>query len=65
MLGRENGRIGTLSFLDGNDGGFPGEGTALAFAVLPDELEQDKTLTSVAEVHSPPVTVVVGPLDRR
>ena len=44
MLGRENGRIGTLSFLDGNDGGFPGEGTALAFAVFPDEPDVDRSL---------------------
>ena len=59
-LGREDGRTGTLSFLGGSGGGFSGEGTALAFAVFPDEPDADKSLTSLAEVHSPPAVVVVG-----
>ena len=59
-LGREDGRNGTLSFLGGSGGGFSGEGTALAFAVFPDEPDADKSLTSLAEVHSPPAVVVVG-----
>ena len=70
-LGREVGTTGTLSFLGGSGGGFSGEGTtALAFAVFPDEPDADKSLTSLAEVHSPPAAVVVvglssaGLLDR-
>ena len=59
-LCREDNKTGTLSLLGGSDGGFSGEGTALAFAVFPDEPDADKPLTSLAEVHSPPVVVVVG-----
>ena len=40
--------------------GFPDEGIALTFAVLPDEPGTDKSLASLPEVHSPPVVVVVG-----
>ena len=69
-LGSEDSRTGTLSFSGISGGGFPGEGTALTFAVFPDEPDADKSLTSLAEVHSPPVAVVVvglssaGLLDR-
>ena len=41
-------------------GGFSGEGIALTFAVFPEEPEPDESLASLAEVHSPPVVVVVG-----
>ena len=40
--------------------GFSGEGIALTFAAFPDEPETDESLASLAEVHSPPVVVVVG-----
>ena len=36
------------------------EGTVLTFAIFPDEPDVDKYLASLAEVHSPPVVVVVG-----
>ena len=32
----------------------------LTFAIFPDEPDVDKYLASLAEVHSPPVVVVVG-----
>ena len=60
-LGREDSRTGTLSFSGISGGGFPGEGTALTFAVFPDEPDADKSLASLAEAQSPPVVVVVGP----
>ena len=59
-LGREDGSAGALSFLSGSSGGFSSEGTALTFVVFPDEPDTDKSLTSLAEVHSPPLVVVVG-----
>ena len=59
-LGREDSRTKALFFLGGSGEGFSGEGTALTFAVFPDEPDADKSLTSLAEVHSPPVVVVVG-----
>ena len=59
-LGREDSRTGALSYLGVSGGGFSGEGTALTFAVFPDEPDADKSLTSLAEVHSPPVVVAVG-----
>ena len=68
-LGSEDSRTGTLS-ISGISGrgfpgeGFPGEGTALTFAVFPDEPDADKSLASRAEVHSPPVVVVVWLSDR-
>ena len=37
LVSKEDSRTGTLSFLGGSGGGFSGEGTALAFAVFPDE----------------------------
>ena len=54
-------RTGDLSFLGGSGGGFSGEGTTLTFAVFPDAPDADKFLASLAEVHSPPVVVAVGP----
>ena len=63
-LGREDSRTGALSFSGISGGGFPGEGTALTFAVSPDEPDADKSLASRAEVHSPPVVVVVWLSDR-
>ena len=59
LLGSEDSRTGTLSFSGISGGGFPGEGTALTFAVFPDEPDADKSLTSLA-AHSPPVIVAVG-----
>ena len=59
-LGREDGSAGALSYLSGSSGGFSSEGTALTFAVFPDEPDADKSLTSLAEVHSPPMVVVAG-----
>ena len=59
-LGREDCRTGALSFLGSCSGGFFGEGTALTFAAFPDEPDADKSLASLAEVHPPPVVVVVG-----
>ena len=59
-LGREDGRTWALSFLGGSSGGFSGEGISLTFAVIPDKPDADKFLASLAEVHSPPVVVVVG-----
>ena len=56
----EDGRTGALSFLGGSSRGFSGEGIALTFAVILDEPDADKFLASLAEVHSPPVVVVVG-----
>ena len=64
LLGREDNRTGALSFLGGSGGGFSGEGTALSFAVFPDEPDTDKSLTSLAEVHSPVVVVVGAVLSR-
>ena len=63
-LGSEDSRTGTLSFSRISGGGFPGEGTALTFAVFPDEPDADKSLASRAEIHSPPVVVVVWLSDR-
>ena len=63
-LGREDSGTGTLSFSGISGGGFPGEGTALTFAVSPDEPDADKSLASCAEVYSPPVVVVVWLSDR-
>ena len=67
-LGREDSRTGAFSFLGGSGGGFSGEGTTLTFAVFPDEPDADRSLASLAEVHSPPVEVVglypAGLLDR-
>ena len=63
-MGREDGRTGALSFLGSSSGRFSGEGTALTFTAFPDEPDADKSLASLAEVHSPPVVVVVGLLDR-
>ena len=63
-LGRKDSRTGTLSFLGVSGRGFPDEGIALTFAVLPDEPGTDKSLASLPEVHSPPVVVVVGLLDQ-
>ena len=60
-LGGEDGRSGALSFLSVSGRGFSGEGIALTFAAFPDEPETDESLASLAEVHSPPVVVVVGP----
>ena len=57
----EDGRTGALSFLGGSSRGFSGEGIALTFAVILDEPDADKFLASLAEVHSPPVVVAVGP----
>ena len=58
----EDSRTGTLSYLGVSGGGFSGEGTALTFAAFPDEPDADKSL---AEVHPPPVVVVVyGRRDR-
>ena len=48
----------SLSFLGGSGGGFSDAGTALAFAVFPDEPDADRSLASLEEVHSPPVVVV-------
>ena len=59
-LGGEDGRSGALSFLGVSGRGFSGEGTTLTFAVLLDEPDADKSFASLAEVHSPPVVVVVG-----
>ena len=59
-LSRKDGSAGALSFLSGSSGGFSSEGTALTFAVFPDEPDADKSLTSLAEVHSPPMVVAVG-----
>ena len=59
-LGRDDRRTGALSFLGSGSGGFFGEGTALTFAAFPDEPDADKSLASLAEVHPPPVVVVVG-----
>ena len=47
-LGREDSGTGTLSFSGISGGGFPGEGTALTFAVFPDEPDADKSLASRA-----------------
>ena len=63
-LGREDSGTGTLSFSGISGGGFPGEGTALTFAVFPAEPGADKSLASRAEVQSPPVVVVVWLSDR-
>ena len=63
-LGSEDSRTGTLSFSGISGGGFPDEGTALTFAVFPDEPDADKSLASHAEVHSPPMVGVVGLQDR-
>ena len=63
-LSRKDSGTGTLSFLGVSDRGFPGEGIALTFAVFPDEPDADESLASLPEVHSPPVVVVVGLLDR-
>ena len=51
-LGREDGRTGALSFLGVSGGGFSGEGTALTLAAFPDEPDADKSLATLAEVHS-------------
>ena len=64
LLGREDSGTGTLSFSGISGGGFPGEGTALTFAVFPAEPGADKSLASRAEVQSPPVVVVVWLSDR-
>ena len=58
--GREDGRAGALSFLGSGNEGFSSEGTALTFATFLDEPDADKSPTSLAEVHSPLVVVVVG-----
>ena len=59
-LGGEDGRTGALSFLGVSGRGFSGEGRTLTLAVLLDEPDADKSFASLAEVHSPPVVVVVG-----
>ena len=64
-LGMEDSRTGALSFLGGSGGVFSGDDTALIFAVFPDEPDADKSLASLAEVHSPPMVVVVGPSSTR
>ena len=43
-----------------NGGGFSGEGKALTLAAPSDEPDADKRLATLAEVHPPPVVVVVG-----
>ena len=64
-LGREDSRTGTSSFLGVSGRGFSGEGIALTFAAFPDEPGADKPPGSLAEVHPPPVVVVVdGRRDR-
>ena len=63
-LGREDSRTGTLSYLGVSGGRFSGACTVLTFAAFPDEPDADKSLPSLAEVHSPPVVVAVGLLDR-
>ena len=59
-LDREDSRTGALSFLGVSGGGFSGEGKALTLAAPSDEPNVDKSFASLAEVHSPPVVVVVG-----
>ena len=59
-LCRKDNRAGALFCLGGSGGGISGEDKTLSFAVFPDEPDADKSLPSLAEVHSPPVVVAVG-----
>ena len=53
-LGREDGRIGDLSFLDGSNGhDVSDESTALTFAVFPDKPDTDRSLSSLPKVDTP------------